>query len=185
MKKRRCLHCKEYSLMDEMLKCNAGWFCGIEHMQEYGSKKSAKIKDKAEKQSHSAAKRKLKDEDRSFQLKKTQRIFNTFIRLRDLSDTCISCGRHHSGQYHAGHYRSVGANPELRFLPSNCHKQCSACNNHLSGNISNYRINLIGKIGEAAVADLERSHPPKRYTIEDLKEIQSKYKLLIKELDNE
>ena len=139
---------------------------------------------KKEKKSHSAAKRKLKDEDRSFQLKKTQRIFNTYIRLRDLSDTCISCGRHHSGQYHAGHYRSVGANPELRFLPSNCHKQCSACNNHLSGNISNYRINLIGKIGEAAVADLERSHPPKRYTIEDLKEIQSIYKLKTKELES-
>ena len=83
MKKRRCLHCKEYSLMDEMLRCNAGWFCSIEHMQEYGSKKSAKLKVKQEKKSHSAAKRKLKDEDRSFQLEKTQKIFNKYIRIRD------------------------------------------------------------------------------------------------------
>ena len=138
---------------------------------------------KKEKKAHTEKKRKLKDEDRSFQLKKTQQIFNQFIRQRDMDLVCISCGRHHSGQYHAGHYRTVGANPELRFDERNCHKQCSACNNHLSGNIVNYRINLIAKLGIEEVQDLERHHPPKRYTIQDLKDIQETYKRKIKELE--
>ena len=146
--------------MEEMLKTNAGWFKDYDAMAKFGLEKAKKDKVKREKKAHTEKKRKLKDEDRSFQLKKTQQIFNAYIRLRDMADPCISCGRFHSGQYHAGHYRSVGANPELRYLPSNCHKQCSACNNHLSGNISNYRIALIRKIGEASVTSLERNHPP-------------------------
>jgi len=138
---------------------------------------------KKEKKSHSAAKRKLKDEDRSFQLKKTQSVFNKYIRLRDFDAVCISCGRKHDGQYHAGHYRTVGGNPELRFNSDNCHKQCSACNNHLSGNIVNYRLGLIVKIGLDRVNEIEGPHEAKRYTIEDLKEIQNIYKLKTKELE--
>lgn len=188
MKKRRCKYHREYFPMEEMLKTNAGWFKDYDAMAKFGLEKAKKDKVKREKKAHTEKKRKLKDEDRSFQLKKTQQIFNAYIRLRDMADPCISCGRFHSGQYHAGHYRSVGANPELRYLPSNCHKQCSACNNHLSGNISNYRIALIRKIGEASVTSLERNHPPKRYTIDNLKTIQKWFKRktnrLLKEMDN-
>ena len=132
---------------------------------------------------NAAAKRRLNDNDRSFQLKKTQQIFNNFIRDRDAKHPCISCSRYHSGQYHAGHYRSVGANPELRFNPDNCHKQCSACNNHLSGNIANYRINLVANFGDEYVARLEGPHPPKRYTIDNLKTIQCWYKRKLKRLE--
>jgi len=142
--------------------------------------KISKQKDKEHKQ----RKRKLKNEDRSFQLKKTQQIFNSYIRLRDDSSPCISCVRHHSGQYHAGHYRTVGANPELRFDDRNCHKQCSACNNHLSGNLVNYRINLINKFGVGYVDYLEGHHEAKRYTIADLKELQIHFKKLTEELEN-
>ena len=67
--------------------------------------------------------------------REAQTAFNAFIRARDADLPCISCGRHHTGQYHAGHFLSVGACPELRFCESNVHKQCSACNNYLSGNI--------------------------------------------------
>jgi hypothetical protein len=35
------------------------------------------------------------------------------------------------------------------FDEDNCHKQCSACNNHLSGNLTAYRPALIAKIGQA------------------------------------
>lgn len=74
--------------------------------------------------------------------------FNQFIRLRDKDLPCISCGRYHQEQWHAGHYRSVGACPELRFDEMNVHKQCSVCNNYKSGNLTEYRLNLIRKIGE-------------------------------------
>ena len=139
---------------------------------------------KKERKSHAKSKKELKDNDRSFQLKKTQTIFNKYIRLRDDSLPCISCDRHHSGQYHAGHYRTVGANPELRFDDRNCHKQCSACNNHLSGNIVNYRICLTRKIGAQQVEILEGPHEPKRYTIPELKELQQEYKTKTKELED-
>ena len=73
-------------------------------------------------------------------LKEAQSEVNRYVRLRDKDLPCISCGRFHNGQYHAGHYRTVGSAPELRFELSNIHKQCAPCNNHLSGNIVNYRL---------------------------------------------
>jgi hypothetical protein len=107
--------------------------------------------------------------------KEAQVPFNKFIRLRDANDPCISCGRHHQGQYHAGHYLSTGARPELRFDEANCHKQCAPCNNHLSGNISLYRVALIKKIGLAEVERLEGPQQPKKYTAEELREIKREY----------
>lgn len=115
-------------------------------------------------------------------LREAQTSFNAFIRARDADLPCISCGRHHTGQYHAGHYLSVGARPELRFCEANVHKQCSACNNYLSGNIVLYRIALIDKIGQEMVDWLEGPHMPKRYTIEQLKAIKANYAAWAKEL---
>lgn len=115
-------------------------------------------------------------------LREAQKEFNTYIRLRDANKPCISCQRNHQGQYHAGHYRSVGACPELRFEELNVHKQCSACNNHLSGNITEYRINLVKLIGADKVEWLEGKHEPLKLATEDAKEIKAKYKLKQKEL---
>ncbi|MBF3209581.1 recombination protein NinG, partial [Pseudomonas aeruginosa] len=84
--------------------------------------------------------RKERLKSRADHLREAQQAFNEFIRLRDADQPCISCGRHHDGQYHAGHYRTVAASPELRFEPLNVHKQCAPCNNHKSGDIVNYRI---------------------------------------------
>ena len=119
---------------------------------------------------------------RSEWLKLAQAQVNKFVRFRD-GNLCISCGRVHQGQIHAGHYLSVGARPELRFELDNIHSQCSACNNYLSGNITLYRINLIKKIGLERVEWLEGPHDAKKYTIEELQDIIKVYKLKIKELD--
>lgn len=120
---------------------------------------------------------------RSKWLKEAQTQFNKYIRLRDRQDPCISCGRHHEGQYHAGHYKTVGANPELRFEERNCHKQCAPCNNHLSGNIANYRPNLITKIGMEGVEWIEGPHEPLKLSIDEIKELIATYKDKIKELN--
>jgi hypothetical protein len=119
---------------------------------------------------------------KSWYTKEAQKWFNKFIRLRDDKEPCISCQRHHTGQYHAGHYRTVGSAPELRYDEDNCHKQCSPCNNHLSGNIVNYRPNLINKIGQERVDWLEGPHKPAKLSIDDLKLIIEKYKAKCKEL---
>jgi len=115
-------------------------------------------------------------------LKDAQRAFNAYIRLRDNDCPCISCGRHHAGQYHAGHYRTVGAHPELRFNEQNCHKQCAPCNNHKSGNIVEYRINLLARCGADILDELEGPHEPLKLTIDDIKAIKEKYNRKYKEL---
>lgn len=118
-------------------------------------------------------------------MREAQAAFNAWIRARDAAQPCISCGRHHEGQYHAGHYRTVGANPELRFEPANVHKQCAPCNNHKSGDIVNYRMSLVLRIGQAQVDWLEGPHEPQRYTIDDLKVIKADFKARLKLLQGE
>ena len=114
--------------------------------------------------------------------KEAQPEFNKYIRLRDKGKPCISCQRHHTGQIHAGHYRSVGAAAELRYDENNVHAQCAPCNNHLSGNAIDYRINLINKIGIDQVEQLEGPQEPRRYRRDDIIAIKAKYKAKVKEL---
>ena len=108
-----------------------------------------------------------------------QVIFNKWIRLRDKGNNCISCNKPPKKE-NAGHYRSVGGNPELRFEPLNNNLQCEYCNTYLHGNLIDYRINLIKKIGIEKVEWLEGKHEPKKYTIDELKGLKVLYKLKIK-----
>ena len=117
--------------------------------------------------------------------KEAQAEFNKYIRLRDANKPCISCGRWHQGQWDAGHYRTVGANPELRFEELNVHRQCAPCNNHKSGDIVNYRWNLVQRVGQDKVDWLEGPHKAKKYTREQLKEIKRVYREKAKQLQAE
>jgi hypothetical protein len=127
-------------------------------------------------------KKKAREKDRSYWIKRVQTEFNKYIRNRDHRDPCISCKRHHTGQYHAGHYMSVGGHSAaLRFDEQNTHKQCSVCNNHKSGNLVEYRPNLIDKIGLDEVERLEGPHDPKKYSIDELKDLLSIYQAKNKE----
>ena len=115
--------------------------------------------------------------------REAQTVFNRYIRLRD-GKHCISCGTSNPNiQYAAGHYRTVGACPELRYEPKNVHAQCNKhCNLMLSGNILAYRAALIQKHGIDFVNWLDGPHEPKKYTIDDLKAIKLKYAKLCKEM---
>jgi len=115
-------------------------------------------------------------------MKEAQAAFNRFIRLRDDGLPCISCGRMHGGQVQAGHYRTTKAAPELRFDEFNVNLQCAPCNNHLSGNIVEYRKGLLQKYGLMMVEYLESKHDPKHYTIDDLIEIKRAYTEKAREL---
>jgi len=119
---------------------------------------------------------------RSAWLKDAQTQFNRYIRLRDEKEPCISCGQSSGAKINAGHYLSTGARPELRFEPLNCHKQCEKCNSWLSGNAVMYRKRLIDKIGIEKVEWLEGPHDPKKYTIDELKEIKRVYTEKAKEI---
>ena len=138
-----------------------------------------KEKEKTARKVYLAEKERLKS--RRDWMREAQTAFNAFIRKRDEGQPCISCGRHHTGQYHAGHYLSTGARPELRFNEDNCHKQCSVCNNYLSGNIALYRINLIAKIGLKRVEQLEGPTTPQKWTVDDLRAVKREYQIKIRE----
>ena len=174
MKPKVCAICKNKFEPLRPLQKVCSMPCAIEHSRALNAKKERKeIKEK-----------KAKLKSRAEYLKEAQAVFNKFIRMRDESQPCISCGRHHTGQYHAGHYRTVGAAPELRFNEINCHKQCSVCNNHLSGNLLEYRRGLMAKIGIDKVEWLEGKHEAKKYTIEEILEIKKLYQRKIKEIEN-
>lgn len=153
--------------------------CALVILAEKETKKR-KALDQIERREIKTAKERIKS--RGDYLKEAQQAFNAFIRERDQDLPCVSCGRHHQGQYHAGHYRTVGGSPELRFEPLNVWKQCAPCNNHKSGDIVNYRIELVRRIGAERVAWLEGPHEPKRYSIEELKAITAEYRAKVRGL---
>jgi hypothetical protein len=125
-------------------------------------------------------KRKLDDMQTKPQLtKKAQTAFNTFIRARDAGKPCISCGTPLSNEpntYDAGHYRSVGSAPHMRFVEDNCHGQCKHCNNYLAGNHVAYRQRLIERIGLQAVESIERDNTVRKYSHEGLIELAKHYR---------
>ena len=126
---------------------------------------------------------------RADHLREAQAAVNEYVRLRDAHLPCISCDSTPNdndlmtgSRWDAGHYRSVGACPELRFEPLNIHRQCVKCNRNLSGNAVEYRIRLVLRIGAEKVAWLEGLHPPCKYTVEEIKAIKAEYRAKIREL---
>jgi hypothetical protein len=175
-----CKHCKAKSAP---LKINLHSFCDYDCATAYA--KSAQDKARAKKQAESRRqdREKLKSlKTRSEWLKDAQKVFNQYIRMRDDKLPCVSCGRFHQGQWHAGHYLSVGAHPELRFEPLNVWRQCQPCNAHLSGNQINYRKELISRIGAEKVEWLEGKHEPLKLTIPEIQALMAEYKNKCKEL---
>ena len=99
-------------------------------LQKYQSKTLAKLKERA------------------------RHYFNMFIRLRDCDEngysSCISSGvpmQYGTSNYQAGHYYSAGHYPVTAFNENNVHAQSKSDNYFKSGNLIEYRKNLIRKIG--------------------------------------
>lgn len=134
-----------------------------------------------------ARKRKEALKTRNDYQKEAQQAFNAFIRARDrlAGHVCISSGRAldwSGNQVDAGHYRSTGAAPHLRFNEDNCHAQSKHDNQYLSGNAVDYRIQLLGRIGLIRVEALESDNSSPKWTAEDLKAIRDMYRAKAKEL---
>lgn len=177
----KCKFCKKPATS----KFGLNYFCDTEcaYKQVRANQDKEAIKDTAEQRKRDREKMKqLKS--RSEWLKELQIIFNRFIRLRDAGLPCISCGALDDGsrQMQAGHYKTVGAHPALRFNESNCHSQCSRCNNFLSGNLLPYRVALIAKVGQAEVDRLEGKQEPLKLTIPEIQALIAEYKAKVKTL---
>ena len=159
--------------------------CSVKCALELVKAKNKKDFDKETKRMREKIKRK------SEWLNEAQRECNAYIRLRDKDLPCPSCGRcdHEikerltGGKWDAGHYKSRGAYPELRFHEMNIHRQCKSCNGGSSKYAKKgrtvseeYDIRIVERIGQKMVDFLNGPQEIQHLTIEDIKEIKEYYK---------
>jgi len=118
-------------------------------------------------------------------LAEAQAVVNKYVRLRDKEKPCCSCDKPATwdGQWHASHFRSVGAASSVRFNLWNIHKGCSVCNNYLSGNIEGYRPRLIERIGLERTEWLLAQNTLARYDIDYLKRLKAVMTKKLKRLE--
>ncbi len=195
MPKRKCKNCKKGHDPAQMIRVGMSLVCGescrdsvsLEIFEKAIKKQASKQNEERKAFRRETARRKEAIKGKRDYTKDAQVLHNRWVRLRDEGKPCISCERTPNdddlakgSRIDCGHYRTVGANPELRFEPLNTHAQCVYCNRNLSGNVTNYRIGLLKRIGQEKLDWLEGPHDAKRYTIEDLKTLIADYRQKIK-----
>nr|DAT46555.1 MAG TPA: NinG recombination protein [Caudoviricetes sp.] len=121
-------------------------------------------------------------------IKKLDRVFSQYIRLRDSHNgvfTCCSCGQLKPyEQADCGHFinRRWMA---LRYDERNCHAQCRSCNRFDEGNQVGYTRFMLKKYGEDTVDLLESMKIPYKWTDGELELLIKEYKAKVKELKHD
>lgn len=120
--------------------------------------------------------------------REAQKEFNAWCRARDAKQPCISCGKPpgdmtqlHAGR-DAGHYRSVGSAPHLRYHEDNVHAQCVRCNQWDAGKAVDYRIGLVARIGVERVEALESANAVHKWSKDEVRGIRDSYRAKLKAL---
>ena len=179
-KPNRCKHCKVRMPEDKARhvlheECMQPWIDGQLAKQAAARLKKQRADDRVKKAETRRQREKLKTN--GHRKAEAQAALNRWIvHVRDAGEPCISCGRHHQGMYHAGHYRSRGSAPHLALDPRNLHKQCAPCNLYLHGNLIEYRAGLIRRHGLEFVEALESDHAPRHYTGSDYDAMKAEYR---------
>ena len=86
-------------------------------------------------------------------IKKAEKLFNKYIRERDLGLNCISCDRPIK-PLQAGHYYAVKVS-SMRFDELNVHGECAGCNGFDIDHLIGYRKGLVKRYGEDYVKVLD------------------------------
>ena len=124
--------------------------------------------------------KKLELKPKSYWLAILQKEINQIVRLIDKDCPCISSGRPYRSDDQAGHFYSVGSTPALRFNLLNLWSQSIKDNMHNSGNLLNYREQLV-KFDIIDLIESERlKYPTLKLSIEEIKEAISKAKIVKK-----
>jgi len=182
---KKCKACRNPFTPDRPLQCACSPECAYKLVKKANEKKASEAK-KVERKRDAETRVRLKTKP---QLTKEAQIeFNKYIRLRDASLPCICCGEplgsgELGGSYDAGHFRSIGSAPHLRFDEGNVHAQRKYCNRHKAGNAVGYRQGLIERMGLSHVEKLEADQEPRHHTREDLINIRDTYRRKAKELE--
>lgn len=181
----RCRYCRQTYKPARM---GQGCCLNLDCIIQAGQARKAKEASKQAKAERAAIKvRKAKLKTRRDWINESQIAFNKFIRFRDAGKPCICCGKaipdaKAGGSGDAGHYRSVGSAPHLRFDERNCHLQDKQCNRWGAGRAVDYRIGLISRIGLERVEALEADQEPRKHSIDELRALRDLYRWKLKEL---
>lgn len=176
---RLCRFCKERGPVNDMVNINGGWFHNVSAAVKYGQEGAIK----REKQEARKQKKRFKDMSKPHQEKLTQEQCNKLVRMLDYGKPCISCGE--TKPLEAGHFRSVGSCPELRFELLNIHGQCRACNQAGTRKMNRgrkpevvsaeYEKRLRARLGDAVVDWLNGPNEMPKHTCEELKIMRAMY----------
>jgi len=175
---RRCKWCGEYWPVDRGIKTPAGWFCCHDHAIEFARDKAKKDREKAAEKKRKAERvvltQRKKELNRAKHLDTLQRLVNQYVvHIRDKDAPCCTCGTtSQSIKYDAGHFRSRGACPELRFELTNIAKQCSVnCNVMKSGSRLEFSAFIRNKYGQEHLDWLNGKHKTLKEQLPDAKAI--------------
>lgn len=181
---RRCKTCRKRVPAESAFVSQLRAFCSFECLQTF-TKSDQGRKTITKSSLAEIRERKEKLKTRGDYVKDAQTAFNAYVRYRDRFKPCISCGKftaddNFGGNWDAGHYRSTGSAPHLRFggliACINCWRQCVHCNRYLSGSSADYRINLIRRIGQDLVDRIESDNTERKWSIEQLQRITAIYR---------
>lgn len=170
VKPKECDFCGEDFFPARPMQKVCGPVCGA----HVGRQKAAAAAAKAQREERKATRARLIDlKPRQYWLGKAEQAVNRYVRARDFHQGCISCHLPASwdGQWHASHFRSVGAASAVRFHLWNIHKACWICNKQHSGNIGEYTPRLIALIGQDRVDWLKAQNHVADYSREYLERL--------------
>ena len=105
------------------------------------------------------------------QIKKTDKWFSLYVRLRDALEfqkevggdidisigRCCTCGVIKQWRYmDCGHFisKGVGGHSGVRWDERNAHLQCKICNAFMQGNAQNYHEFMLARYGETTINEL-------------------------------
>lgn len=174
LKPKRCRHCGNSFQPISSLSKACSVPCAIALTDRDKAKKLAKAK-AVERQSMKERAEKIKT--RREWIAEAQVAVNKAARLRDIlaGRGCISCGARpdwrFGGAVDAGHFRSVGSAPHMRFYLPNIHLQCKRCNRDLGSNTVEYRKGLVERITVERVEEIEAMQATAKWDIDYLKRL--------------
>ena len=167
--------------------------CSVECAESFAVSKRGKAeKIAAVKERKADAVKRASQKSRSKWLAECQAIVNKYVRLRDLERGlgCVTCGAKPKGShpFDAGHLRSVGSAPHLRFMTSQISLQCVPCNRHQGGRALIFRQAMVQRRGGNWVEALEAMQGLAKFDIPYLERLKSVFakrcKRMEKRLEN-
>lgn len=171
-KAKSCVVCERVFVPERMGQVVCRGSCGIKK-----ARAEREAAEKAERESVKRRKEALKP--RAKWLAECQAIVNRYVRLRALArgEGCYTCGatpeQKFGGTYDAGHFRSVGSAPHLRYWMPQIKLQCIPCNRHKGGMALAFRERLVRDHGEDWVARLEAMQHIAKFDVDYLKRLKA------------